>query len=81
MVQSLRCQSICKFMDFMALNERVIDEWWIGNNMEGSGRGLIWGNIPAFMEGLRKLRKTSVRIPGLRAEIWTQNLPNTKHKC
>jgi hypothetical protein len=25
-------------------------------------------------------RKTSVRIPGLRAEIWTRKLPNTKQK-
>jgi hypothetical protein len=41
--------------------------------MEGSGRGLIRGAIPAFYwKNWGKPRETLVRITGLRAEIWTQ---------
>jgi hypothetical protein len=33
-----------------------------------------------YLEGLRKIKKTSVRIAGLRAEIGTRDLPNTKQE-
>jgi hypothetical protein len=61
-------------------NERVIREWWIGKDLEGSGRGLILRNLPGIrLEGLRKPQK--LRIAGLRADIWTRDLPNTKQDC
>jgi hypothetical protein len=44
----------------------VIREWWrMGKDLLGSGRGLIWGTIPAFAWwDWRKPRKTSVSIAG-----------------
>jgi hypothetical protein len=36
--------------------------------MDGSGRGLFWGTTSAMV---RKARNISIRIAGLRAEIWT----------
>jgi hypothetical protein len=33
------------------------------------------------LEGLRKPQNTSVRIPGLRAEILSRDLPSTKQEC
>jgi hypothetical protein len=49
--------------------------------MKGIGSVLIKGTIPAFAQRYRvKPRKISVRIPGLRAEIWTLDLPNTKQE-
>jgi hypothetical protein len=32
------------------------------------------------LEGLRKTRNTSVMIAGLRADIWSRDLPNTKQE-
>jgi hypothetical protein len=29
------------------------------------------------LEGMKKQRQTAVRIAGLRAEIWTRDVPNT----
>jgi hypothetical protein len=50
--------------------------------MEGSGRGLICDTILKFAwMDLGKPRKPSVRIAGLRAEIWIRHLPNTKQEC
>jgi hypothetical protein len=28
-------------LEYMESNERVISEWWIGEDFDGSGRGLI----------------------------------------
>jgi hypothetical protein len=33
------------------------------------------------LEGLRKPRKTSVRIANLRADTWKRDIPNTKQEC
>jgi hypothetical protein len=51
----------------------------LGKDVEKSGRGLIY-DMPAFAGRAGKKHNTSVRIPGFRAEILTQNLPNTKHE-
>jgi hypothetical protein len=54
-------------------------EWWIGKDVEESGRGLINGlSRPG---GTEKKQKNSARIAGLPAEIWTRYLPNTKQEC
>jgi hypothetical protein len=66
---------------YIALNERVSHEWWIGKGLEGSSYGLILRNYAGIhMEGLRKDKK-HVGIVRLWAEIWTQDLPNTKQEC
>jgi hypothetical protein len=68
-----------RFADYVASNKRVIREWWIWKDLEGRGRGLILRYYPGIhLEGLRKTTKTLVRIPGLRAEVWTLVLTNTK---
>jgi hypothetical protein len=33
-------------LEFMAWNDWLIK--WTGKNVEGYGRGLVWGTIPAF---------------------------------
>jgi hypothetical protein len=68
-----------RFADYVASNKRVIREWWIWKDLEGRGRSLILRYYPGIhLEGLRKTTKTLVRIPGLRAEVWTLVLTNTK---
>jgi hypothetical protein len=65
--------------DFIASIDRMINERWIGKDMEGSDRGIIWCIMPAFAcRGCGRPQKTSVRITGLQAEIWTRTFPNTK---
>jgi hypothetical protein len=68
--------------DYLVSNERMICEWWIGRDAEGSNSGLIEDTIPAFTaRDCKKQRKTSVMITGLQAEIWTQDFPTTKQEC
>jgi hypothetical protein len=55
------------------------DKKWMLNRrkLEGSGRGLILRHCSGIrLEELKKQRNTSVRITGLRAEIWTRDLSN-----
>jgi hypothetical protein len=40
----------------LALNYRIIDEYYIGKNMKGTDHGIVEGDIP---EGLRKTTKKS----------------------
>jgi hypothetical protein len=49
----------------------MIIEYWIGKNVEGCNRGLILGDIPAHLEGLKNMT-TSVRIAGLRGDSLTR---------
>jgi len=47
--------------------------------MEGRGRGLIKGTMPAFAwRDWENPRKTSVTTYGLRAEIWKRDFRNMK---
>jgi hypothetical protein len=52
----------------------MIDEWWIGKDMERIDRGLIYV-LSRQMPG--NTEETSVRIVGIPAEIRTDHLPNT----
>jgi hypothetical protein len=57
----------------------MIGEWWIGKDLEGSGGGLdkvLSRNLP---EGAEEEHDKSTS--GLGADIWTQDLPNTKQEC
>jgi hypothetical protein len=46
-------------LDYIAPNEGMISEWWIGKDLEGSDRVLILMYYPGiFLEGLRKVTKT-----------------------
>jgi hypothetical protein len=67
--------------DYMASDERVISEWWIGKDLEENGRGLILRYNPSiFLKELRKTTKT-VTTAGRWTEIWTRDIPNTKQEC
>jgi hypothetical protein len=46
--------------DCITLDDRVINYWRIGKNMEGSSRGRIWGTIPRYYPRF-KLRTSRVR--------------------
>jgi hypothetical protein len=57
----------------------MISEWQVGKDLEESGHGLIFGTTLAFAwRNWQKPQKITVRIPGLQAEIWTQDFPNMK---
>jgi hypothetical protein len=46
----------------MASNEMAINEWWVGKDVVGSGRGLISGTIPMFAcRNWGKPRETPVK--------------------
>jgi hypothetical protein len=49
--------------------------------MEGSGRGLIYDTIPEFAWRDWENQDTCQGQTGLRAETWTQYLPNTRQGC
>jgi hypothetical protein len=46
--------------------------------MEGTGRGVI---LRYYLDSRLQNHEKHVRIASLRAEIWTQDLPNTKQEC
>jgi hypothetical protein len=61
------------------LSDRMINEQWIGNDVEGRSRGLISGTILALAyRDCRKPQEKSVGIAGLWIDTWTRDLPNTK---
>jgi hypothetical protein len=48
----------------------MISEWWIGKHVEESGRGLIYGTIPALAwNDWGKRRKSSVMIASVRPSL------------
>jgi hypothetical protein len=56
----------------------LIYEWWIGKDLEGSGRGIVLRHYPdSLLEGLGKTTRNLSQDGGLRAEIWTRDLQNT----
>jgi hypothetical protein len=51
-------------------NDRLTGKLLIEKDLDGSGRGLLLRYYPGIrLKGVRKARKTSVRIAGLRAKI------------
>jgi hypothetical protein len=54
----------------IALNDTIIEEWWIGKDVEGNGHDFFQSTIPTFIwRDRRKPGKTSARIVGVPAEI------------
>jgi hypothetical protein len=67
---------------YMASNYSLRNEKQIGKEVEGSGRGLSEGSIPAFSRThWGKLWEYWGRIAGLRAEIQTRASKNKKQVC
>jgi hypothetical protein len=75
------CSDVFSSSDYVMLNGRMINEWWIWKDIEGSDHGLFqytllvlaWGNW-------RKPWKSAVRIVSVQAEIWTDHCLNTSRK-
>jgi hypothetical protein len=63
------------------VDERMISKWWIWRYVEGSGRGLILGEIPEFAWRVwEKAGGSLIRIADLQAETWTRDLPNMRQE-
>jgi hypothetical protein len=67
--------------DYIASNEGVVSEWWIGKDVEGSVHGLISRYYPSIcLEKRKKTTKNLSQDSCLRVDIWTRDLPNTKQE-
>jgi hypothetical protein len=56
--------------DYTASNESIISESWIGKDVEGSGRGLMWGTIPEFTwKDWKNIWNTWDRINGISTRL------------
>jgi hypothetical protein len=66
---------------YIALNEGMITEWWIQKEV----KKWQWPNFKILSKHLHgrteEDHKSSVRIAGLWAEIWNQDLLNMKQEC
>jgi hypothetical protein len=68
--------SLC--IQYIASNGRMMDEWWIGRDLEGSCHiqiEVLSLHLPGGTEENHK--KTSVRKAGAPAKIWTEHLLHT----
>jgi hypothetical protein len=60
--------------DSLATNERMIGEWWIEKNVEGSGCGVIYGAVSEFArKGWGEPRKTRFFADFLPTKICNTN--------
>jgi hypothetical protein len=67
----------CQYLDYITLSGMRIREWWIWEDLEGSGRGIIEVLTRHLPGGEEKELRTSVRTAGVPADIRTEHLPNT----
>jgi hypothetical protein len=67
--------------DYMTSNGTLISRKWIGKDVEGSGRGLIWSIIREYAwKNWRKPREISIRMVGVSAGNETRHLPSKSQK-
>jgi hypothetical protein len=70
----------CWFHNFFfeQICHNMIDEWWIGKDLEGNNRGLIKVIPREFAcRNWGKLEETLVRVFGVKSKIRTQHVLNT----
>jgi hypothetical protein len=68
--------------DYIQSNERVISKRrYTEKGAEGSIRVLIWSNILACLEKMRKTTNILSQDSGYPSEISTRDLPNKSHEC
>jgi hypothetical protein len=67
--------------DYIATNETVICEWWVRKDLEEAVVAYFKVLLGHFPGGTVGNHEKSVSIAGLRAEIQTRYLPNTKEDC
>lgn len=64
--------------DCMALDSRLINEWWVTKDVERGSLFLIWGSILAFAwRDWGKTWKTSAGVVSVLAENQTSHLPKS----
>jgi hypothetical protein len=56
--------------DYIASDDMMISEWWIGKDLEGGGHCLIEASTWICLEEQIKITKT-LRIAGVRAKVRT----------
>jgi hypothetical protein len=61
---------------YIASKVRMCNEEWMGNNVDRSGRGIIWGTILRVPGETEEILKISIRIVGVAADIPTRHLQN-----
>ena len=65
--------------DNVMSNGKMTEEWWMEKYMERCSCGLIEANPSICLDRLRQpLEKTSVRLAGVWASIWSRHLPASK---
>jgi hypothetical protein len=75
------CNDVFSSSDYVMLNGRMINEWWIWKDIEGRDHGLFQYTILVLPWGdWRKPRTSSVRIVNVQAEIWTEHHLTTSQK-
>lgn len=65
-----------QYSDCKASDGKMIAEWWIMKNLEGSGHGIVEVLSRNLLGRTRKPRKPSVRIVGVPNENQTEHHPN-----
>jgi hypothetical protein len=60
----------------VASDGRLIDEWWMGKDLEETARGLVHVLSLNSPRGIKENHK-NVTITRVRVEIWTEHPPNT----
>jgi hypothetical protein len=65
---------------YVVLIDRMVREWLIWKDVEGSSSGLVWGIALAFAWNEWENHGKLVRITSLWADIWTQYLSKSKQK-
>jgi len=68
----LLCNDTVGSSDYTGWNDRLVIRWWIGRDMKGSTRGLIWSIILETAASYwEKPKEISARAACFRDEIWT----------
>jgi hypothetical protein len=71
------CVYFSTFFSEYVVSSGGISEWWIGKDWKEAVGLILRHNRGIFLGVLRKTDK-SLKVAGLRAEIWTRDLLNTK---
>jgi hypothetical protein len=58
-------------------NDRIIYEWWVGEDSEWSGRGLVQALSGHLVRRAKENHENPVRMANVLAEIRTKHLLNT----
>jgi hypothetical protein len=67
------------YLYYTALNDRMTEEWWIREDLELRGHGLIEVQPPHLSGGTQEnCKETSVRIASISAKIQTEHFRKSR---